>query len=98
MGRTAMPVVPAFVLMTVTLTDGRCSRRAGAAVRGDAGAWPVQLNFTVGGLKPISEGHSFHYAGAHTNVCMAGAHTNRRKSPKIAENPSLRVSFLCQGW
>jgi hypothetical protein len=25
---------------------------------------PAQLDFEVGGLKPISEGHSFHYAGA----------------------------------
>jgi hypothetical protein len=32
----------------------------------------------------------FTLPGPHTNICMAGSHTNRRKSPKIAENPSFR--------
>jgi hypothetical protein len=45
----------------------------GSAIRGKCLLiGPAQLDFTVRSLKPISEGHSFHYAGAPY------------KSPKIA--------------
>ena len=44
-------------------------------------AGPAQLDFTVGGLKPISEGHSFHFAGAPYKYLYGGA---PYKSPKIA--------------
>ena len=44
---------------------------------------PAQLDFTVGGLKPISEGHSFRYGGAPYKCLYGGA---PYKSPKIAEN------------
>jgi hypothetical protein len=43
----------------------------------------AQLDFTVGDLKPISEGHSFHYAGAPYK-CLYGSPPY--KSPKITEN------------
>jgi len=43
----------------------------------------AQLDFTVGGLKPISEGHSFRYGGAPYKCLYGGA---PYKSPKIAEN------------
>jgi hypothetical protein len=46
----------------------------------------AQLDFTVGDLKPISEDHSFRYGGVPYKCLYAGTHTNRRKSPKIAEN------------
>ena len=45
-----------------------------------AAVGPVQLDFTVRSIKPISEGHSFHYAGGPYNICTAGPRTNRRKS------------------
>jgi hypothetical protein len=51
---------------------------------------PVQLDFTIGGLKLISEGHSFHYTGAPYKYLYGGA---PYKLPKIAENrenPSFR--------
>jgi hypothetical protein len=48
---------------------------------------PAQLDFTVDGLKPISEGHSFHFAGAPYKYLYGGV---PYKSPKIAENPSFR--------
>jgi hypothetical protein len=41
------------------------------------------FEITVGGLKPISEGHSVHYAGAPYKCLYGGA---PYKSPKIAEN------------
>jgi hypothetical protein len=44
--------------------------------------WPAKLDFTVGGLKPISEGHSFCLAGAPYKYLYGGA---PYKSPKIAE-------------
>ena len=44
---------------------------------------PAQLDFTVGGLKLISENHSFHYAGAPYKYLYGGV---PYKSPKIAEN------------
>jgi hypothetical protein len=44
---------------------------------------PAQLDFTVGGLKPISKGHSFHFAGAPYKYLYGGV---PYKSPKIAEN------------
>jgi hypothetical protein len=47
------------------------------------GIRPAQLDFTVGGLKPISEGHSFHFAGAAYKYLYGGV---PYKSPKIAEN------------
>ena len=54
---------------------------------------PAQLDFTVGGLKPISEGHSFYYAGAPYKCLYGGA---PYKSPKIVENrrksPKIRAS------
>ena len=43
----------------------------------------AQLDFTVGRLKLISEGHSFHYAGAPYKHLYGGV---PYKSPKIAEN------------
>ena len=43
----------------------------------------AQLDFKVGSLKPISEGHSFHYGGAPYKCLYGGA---PYKSPKIAEN------------
>jgi hypothetical protein len=53
---------------------------------------PVQIDFTVCGLKPISEGHSFHYAGAPYKYLYGGV---PYKSPKIAENrrksPKIRA-------
>ena len=55
--------------------------------------WLAQLDFTVGSLKPISEGHSFHYAGAPYKCLYGGA---PYKSPKIVENrrklPKIRAS------
>jgi hypothetical protein len=54
---------------------------------------PAQLDFTVGCLTPISEGHSFHYAGAPYKYLYGGV---PYKSPKIAENrrksPKIRAS------
>ena len=44
---------------------------------------PAQLDFTVGDLKTISEGHSFHFAGAPYKYLYGGV---PYKSPKIAEN------------
>ena len=44
---------------------------------------PAQLDFTVGGLKTISEGHPFHFAGAPYKYLYGGV---PYKSPKIAEN------------
>jgi hypothetical protein len=44
---------------------------------------PALLDFTVGGLKPISEGHSFHPAGAPYKYLYGGV---PYKSPEIAEN------------
>jgi hypothetical protein len=43
----------------------------------------AQLDFTVGGLKPISEGHSFHYTGAPYKYSNGGV---PYKSTKIDEN------------
>jgi hypothetical protein len=54
-----------------------CSSSSGSlAAAAAVAAGPVQLDFTVGGLKPIFEGHSFHPAGAPYKYCMAGSHTN----------------------
>jgi hypothetical protein len=44
---------------------------------------PAQLDFTVGSPQPISEGHSFHLAGAPYKYLYGGV---PYKSPKIAEN------------
>jgi hypothetical protein len=54
-----------------------------AKVGGLFGLWPAQLDFTVGGPKPISEGHSFHFAGAPYKYLYGGV---PYKSPKIAKN------------
>ena len=58
---------------------------------------PAQLDYTVCNRKPISEGHSFHYAGAPYKCLYGGAPykspkiaENHRKFPKIAENSSFR--------
>ena len=53
-----------------------------------SGAQTGAYNFTVCKVKPISQGHSLTMPELHTNICMAGAHTNRRKSPRIAPAPS----------
>jgi hypothetical protein len=63
---------------------------------------PAQLDFTAGGVKPISEGHFLISIlilicpGAprvRTNVCMAGPHTNRRKSRRL---PAVAAESNCQ--
>jgi hypothetical protein len=56
---------------------------------------PAQFDFTLYGLEPISEGHSCHYAGAPYKCLYGGAHTNRRKSPKIrASGRPPRVTHI----
>ena len=80
-------------------TEPHCRRWAAPArcpsARGGVG--PAQLDFTVCDLKPISKGHSFRYGGAPYKCLYGGGPykspkiaENRRKSPKIAEIPSLR--------
>ena len=82
----AQELVVSRVYVYRTQTSHAGGNATAAAAAGPPSPWPVHLDFTVGGIKPISEArvtHSFHCAGALHKYLYRGA---PYKSPKIAEN------------
>ena len=77
------PACPGCYAIPTAQLAYRAPYYIGAFLKNRSAPGLAQLVFTVRGLKPISEGHSFHYTGAPYKCLYGGA---LYKSPKIVEN------------